>query len=1203
MGTTRIFARAIAVVVVAAAALSGAPGTVHAVPAAPGGLVATASNPPVLSWNPVSSAVRYDVQVDDDPAFVSPDFTLTTVNTRAVPTLVLHSGEQFWRVRAFDSSGLVGGWAQASFSIDPVPVPSALSPDGLTLEQPGSPPLLTWDEVRGAEAYVVQLDDEEDSEYVGAREYTTKVTSLVVPEALPTGDAGESYRWRVKAIRDSGVESEFSTDAIFTLSPIDAVTLSSPADGAVVQDVVLDWQPLPGAQYYELQVSTDDNFSASTVIDNRTGSSRVLGTRYSPPITYDNNTYYWRVRAVDTAGNPSAWSDTTDLRSFVRAWGGSANVPNLQAPGNGATVGPGLHLEWSAVPHASHYEVQMGSDPNFSPDTFDVCQVVGTTYTPGKLSINDLNGSVSLPPDDWCNPSAGSRVYWRVRPLDLPFTRSGTGSRGVQGIYSATRSFTFRSTPIGGGSTTMLPADGATVDVPVLSWDAVQGAEYYKVSVWDGTGSTVVSAARTYATSYVPNPAVALSAAKGPYEWSLTAWGVDGVAKTLEMHQRFSVSGEAPDEGPWSGTASPLEPLSADTTTTATRRPPLLAWEPLPGAAYYRVFAGPAGTGTLFPSTTQDVFGTDIRLTQPAVTDTHTWLLDPGEYDWYVVAYSAANAELATGPVATFRIGSLDAVTGVRIALNGNTFGVAGDGGFTAPLSCSPPPSPDACSDAPSTPVIKWAPVQDAGLYLVYLSEDPEFTNVVESLTSLPATTNTRWTPTMAQQKSALAESLAGGSYYLHIRPCLDRRHCGPRPVSTSGMATNKFRKKSPAVELEGPAKVDPVDGGVTEVHTSEVVFDWKDYRFTSAATSWSETGEAGVQSAMWYRLQVDDNANFASPIDEIRVDQSTYTAFAKLYPEGPLYWRVQAIDGDENDLTWSETRTFKKDTPPVVLTVPLQGAVRHGTTVFRWQPKAFTASYDIELFKNNDTTFSSANRVFVKNVKQTAYAWNEVIPSSTVSYVWRVRTVDTMGNKGPWSLARSFTNAIEEPQVEGPATGSYLQGDNILLRWTSVPGATSYEVELMSPTGATAERTDTKATAYAPYRTLADGNWQWKVVAENASGGQIGSSGWSTFVIDENGPRVTAFTPSVVRPSSNLVVTFNEPVTNVSGRTFFLKKDGTLRKVAATVSLSADRLRATLNPSQRLRRQTRYTVRLTSGITDQRGNPLAPYSRSIYVG
>ena len=1193
MGRSRLLARAVAVVIVATGSLSTAPGTAYAVPARPGGLGATAANPAVLSWNPVSAAVRYDVQIDDDPAFGSPEFTQTTVNTRSVSTHVLHAGDQHWRVRAYDDAGLVGPWAESSFVVAAVPAPTSLTPDGNVLQQPGSPPLLSWGEVRGAEEYVVQLDDEEDPDYVGAREYTTKVTSLVVPEALPTGEAGESYRWRVKAIRDvgRGVESAFSADATFELTPLQRVTLTGPADGSVVQDVVLDWAPLPGASHYELQVSTDDNFAASTIVDDRTGSRKILGTRYSPPITYDNNTYYWRVRGVDTAGNPSAWSDTPAPRSFVRSWGGARNVPVLRAPANAANVGPGFHLQWTAVPHASHYEVQMGKDANFSPDTFDVCQIAGTTYTPGKFTINDLTGIVGVRADDKCNPPAGSRTYWRVRPLDLPFTRSGTGTRGIQGIYSPIRSFTYRSAPADGGSVTLSPSNGATVDVPVLSWDDVQGAESYRVSVWDGTGVRVVSNEKTYATSYVPSPSIQLSAEKGPYEWSLTAWGADGLAKTLELHQWFSISGDAPDDGPWGGTASPLEPLTADTTTTATRRPPLLAWEPHPDAAYYRVFAGPSGTGALFPGNSNDVFGSDIKLNQPAATDTHTWLLDPGEYDWRVVAYSSANSPLATGPTATFRIGSLDPVTGLRVALDGNTFGADGNGGFTAPLSCTPA----TCADASATPVISWAPVEDAGLYIVYLSEDPAFTNVVEDLTSLPATTNTRWSPTFAQKRAALAESLAGGSYYLHVRPCSDRTHCGPRPVSTSDMATNKFRKKSPAVVLTKPAPLALVDD-------TEIVFDWQDYRDTNAAADWSETGEAGVQSAQWYRIQVDDSENFSSPLESIRVDQSTYTSFDDLYPEGPLYWRVQAIDGDDNDLTWSATRSFTKASPNVVLTSPGQNSVQHGTTVFRWQARAFAKSYVIELYRNDDKTFSSGNRVFSQTVTQTAFVWDEAIPASDTPYVWRVRAIDPDGNPGPWQTnAGRFTSSTEVPVVEGPPSGSYLQGDDLLLRWTSVLGAAAYKVELMSPTGSIAERVTTKATAYAPYRTLVDGTWQWSVVAVSASGTRIGSTDWSTFVVDENGPKVTEIAPATVRPRSNIVVTFSEPVRNVSTRSVTLRKSGAQRNVAATVTLSPDKLRATLNPT-RLLRVGVYTVRLSGGITDLRRNPLAPYTRTISV-
>ena len=61
---------------------------------------------------------------------------------------------------------------------------------------------------------------------------------------------------------------------------------------------------------------------------------------------------------------------------------------------------------------------------------------------------------------------------------------------------------------------------------------------------------------------------------------------------------------------------------------------------------------------------------------------------------------------------------------------------------------------------------------------------------------------------------------------------------------------------------------------------------------------------------AKTYRFQVDDDPNFQSPLETVSVDQTTYTPYGTTYPEGPLYWRVQAIDGSNNTLTWSESRS-----------------------------------------------------------------------------------------------------------------------------------------------------------------------------------------------------------------------------------------------------------------------------------------------------
>ena len=56
----------------------------------------------------------------------------------------------------------------------------------------------------------------------------------------------------------------------------------------------------------------------------------------------------------------------------------------------------------------------------------------------------------------------------------------------------------------------------------------------------------------------------------------------------------------------------------------------------------------------------------------------------------------------------------------------------------------------------------------------------------------------------------------------------------------------------------------------------------------------------------MTYRIQVAQSATItdANAIDDQTVDQTTYTAFTDLYPEGDLWWRVQAIDAAGNRLS-----------------------------------------------------------------------------------------------------------------------------------------------------------------------------------------------------------------------------------------------------------------------------------------------------------
>ncbi|QSR33059.1 hypothetical protein CFI00_21645 [Nocardioides sp. S5] len=1031
-----------------------------------------------LSWEPVEKAVGYEVRVDNDPAFGSAEWTSATVNTVSVPTKLLGKGQQYMGVRAKDSTGAWSDWATSAFTVTAAAGPVLLGPDdGITLAQPADPPLLTWAPVSGAASYTVEVDDEPG--FVSPSTYPTEATALVVPNNQAPD---VTYYWRVRADLADGFSTDYSDDRSYTVAPIVQPTIIGPSTDEDVIDVVLDWSPVPGAKYYELEVDDDVNFGSP--VDSQQVPAQIYGTRFSPKTTLGNGQYYWRVRARDLDNNPTEWVRVSpdEHYFFDRQW---RDKPQLVYPydpaGTLQHVSNDLYYEWEPVPHASNYEVWLSTDPNFTDDPLVnpkvtwKCVVAGTTYTPGEIG----------PSVDACMPSAEDRVYyWKVRPMDRPFRTTG-----VEGIFSDRQSFVYTDQDAFSIST---PQNGATVEVPTLAWAPINGTETYEVKLLQA--GAVIKAASTHSTSYTPFD-LKLDPAKGAFTWELRA--LDKALRTTQIASRTFTLSTPPD------TSTPLELFPGPATYDA----PHLRWGAMTGAEYYRIDIADAATGSPYADGVAPILA--AKLYYPSATDTSVKFLDEGTYLWWVTAYSKDNQVLGTSSNESFVVQPLGPVTGQRLALSGSSL----DAGAACTETLSN--SGALCDGVPATPVLDWDPVPYASEYRVRVSRDPDFTSG-ELAGNPPRTVNTRWAPRAGYPFLALEESQANNAYYWFIQPCKSAIQCGPDPESTINPSRHAFRKSSPQVQLLSPAK------DATTV-TTEVTFEWTDYFDTNRAAVYDATDELSYQSAMRYRLQVDDDPAFGSPIDDVLVDQTTYTAADRLYREGPLWWRVRAIDANNNALAWSETRAFATKSPVPTLTSPVvtdgKVPVVTGAVPFRWEALPFAGGYDVQVAANADRNFSGANlKVNVLGAKRSAFTTGSTV-SPTVqtlqaadsSYVWRVRRVDPDGNRGDWSAVGEFKVQLKQPTLTAPAAGTSVGPRGLVLRWGAVAEASKYRVELRAQ-GSYPTTTTTPATSWAPPTAMKVGTtYEWRVASVDVDGRYADPGAWRTFTI---GGVPTATTP-----------------------------------------------------------------------------------------
>jgi hypothetical protein len=194
----------------------------------PADKAATAATDPALSWDAVTNADHYEVQLATSEDGVSDaDIQSTTVGKGSTETSFTpssYSGGWFWywRVRAVDSNGENGTWS----NIQKITVKwGTLS---VTINGPGTgtsgstepstttddTPEFTWNAVNGATKYELYISTSDDIGKAEAIELTTN--SYTPDEEAEVLDNNTTYYWRVAAVTTDALNSNAETTSAYS---------------------------------------------------------------------------------------------------------------------------------------------------------------------------------------------------------------------------------------------------------------------------------------------------------------------------------------------------------------------------------------------------------------------------------------------------------------------------------------------------------------------------------------------------------------------------------------------------------------------------------------------------------------------------------------------------------------------------------------------------------------------------------------------------------------------------------------------------------------------------------------------------------------------------------------------------------------------------------------------------------------------------
>jgi hypothetical protein len=896
------------------------------------------------------------------------------------------------------------GWSKTQTPVNPLPVIQGINPPFTQTRD-----TVMVIEVRGKNmmegAQVYWNGVELDTGFINA--WTLEVR---VPGDLLT-EEGTAVLTAKNPYPTTGLGAEFN----FYISNL----VPAPGSTVLSRRPQFKWSEVPGADQYQLQLSTSKTFG--TLLMTLTSPSAEVVLSRSLPV---NANIYWRVRGrVD--GVYQVWSQTYHFKSPK-----SPSTPVMVSPSNNAvtkTYRPKLSWEASSLSTGTSfemYELQIATDPGFS-------QLVLQHYISRRTTRSYVVDKDPLNPDAMLL-KPNTRYFWRVRAFNtLNQVSDWSAVRSIRAVMlppvlidpaQGTSSQSLRPTliwaPVFEENTP--PPVSYQLQISLTSnfstiWARVSSKEsqftltktlpknrmvYWRVRAMNANG-TSYWVKGSFLSANPPSTPLPLSPAADAllmdYNPTTLTWSVSTLpTKTTFKHYILQISQDK---------SFPPAPLTVEYPITDISAPAWTLMDLAPNTRYYwRVQALNTEDHRSLWSTVRSFRTVMLPVTELAVLNEFslrpTFIWDPPVIHGsgpaptsYTIQFSlnaSFNTLITSASLAgTSYVPSVDLPAGKNIHWRVRANGEFGPTRWeTSSFKSATPPSVPIPQSPPNDflstdyrPTLVW-------------SESVLQTGVILKHYRLQVSTSQTFSPIFITREVTNGNSYTFSAGELNPNT---RYYWRVQAESTVGHLSGWSTVRNFRAALKPPVLLEPADG--TTVTTRRPDFKWQMDSYT------------GVTS---YTFQLATDTAFTNLLINTSVNSTSYTATVDLPTSRKIYWRVRA-NGANGPSDWS-ARMFTSANPPTTpsLVSPANGVVlKTNPTKLDWTTSnvkggASFSHYEVEIATNTSFTSPRQYSVGAGNRKLSEMPWPAL--SAKTKYYWRVRAVATNGHMSAWSSVWSFT-------------------------------------------------------------------------------------------------------------------------------------------------------------------------------------------------